>query len=117
MPRYLNPPCHLKAGHQDISQSPRRGALTFGKGLLCPTLEKQQNPEPDLAEAASALKEQFKRHGCLPTALSPVLDTGPPGSGGPHLITSQTAQCTAVWDCIGCIYKWLCVGLNRFATQ
>lgn len=61
MPCYLNPPCHLKAGHQDSSQSPRRGALTFGKGLLCPTLEKQPRTEPGLAEAEPLLSRNSLR--------------------------------------------------------
>lgn len=112
MPRYLNPPCHLKAGHQDSSQSPRRGALTFGKGLLCPTLEKQQNPEPDLAEAASALKEQETWLSAHRTVSStqhwPARERWAP----PHHLSDSS-----VYSCIVCVYKWLCVGLNRFATQ
>ena len=61
MPRYLNPPSHLKAGHQDSSQSPRHGARTLDKGLLCPTLEKQQSPEPGLAEAEPLLSRNSSR--------------------------------------------------------
>lgn len=61
MPHYLNLPCHLKAGHQDSSQSPRHGALTLGKGSLCPTLEKQQSPEPGLAEAEFLLSRNSSR--------------------------------------------------------
>lgn len=61
MPCYLNHPCHLKAGHQDSSQNPRLGALTFGKGLLGPTLEKQQRAEPGLAEAAPLLSRNSLR--------------------------------------------------------
>lgn len=61
MPCYLNPPCHLKAGHQYSSKSPRHRALTFGKGLLCPTLEKQQSPEPGLAEAEPLLSRNSSK--------------------------------------------------------